>query len=106
MYKLLPLTLLALVAALLVPGPVPAQQKEKPGEPPDLSAPDPAKVVRFGPAYRHPQAGWIVVHIEGEPYDRGYQHGRLLPSEIAGHLRCFQAVLNHKSPAETWRNVR
>ncbi len=39
--------------------------------------PDPRSVQRYGPAYRYPQAGWIVLHIEGEPYQRGCQHGRL-----------------------------
>ena len=29
----------------------------------------------FGPAYRYPAAGWIYLHIEGKPYERGYQHG-------------------------------
>ena len=38
--------------------------------------PDPAAVQRYGPAYRFPQAGWTVLHIEGEPYERGEQHGR------------------------------
>jgi hypothetical protein len=51
--------------------------------------PDPASVQRFGPAYRFPQAGWTVLHIEGEPYERGYQHGKLMSSEIAAHLKCF-----------------
>ncbi len=32
-------------------------------------------VKRFGPAYRYPAAGWIYLHIEGKPYERGYQHG-------------------------------
>jgi hypothetical protein len=35
-------------------------------------------VQRFGPAYRYPTGGWIYLHIEGEPYARGYQHGHLL----------------------------
>ena len=60
--------------------------------------PDPKSVQRYGPAYRYPQAGWIVLHIEGEPYQRGYQHGRLLASEIAAHLRCFAAFLSPKAP--------
>ena len=60
---------------------------------PDSSAsaapyrPDPASVGRFGSGYRYPQAGWIVLHIEGEPYERGYQHGRLMAPEIAGFVR-------------------
>ena len=31
------------------------------------------------------------MHIEGKPFDRGYQHGTLLASEIAGYIRCFAA---------------
>ncbi len=68
--------------------------------------PDPASVQRYGPAYRFPQAGWIVLHIEGKPYERGYQHGRLLAPEIAGYLRCFAAVLCPKAPEEGWRSTR
>jgi hypothetical protein len=68
--------------------------------------PDPASVQRYGPAYRFPQAGWIVLHIEGKPYERGYQHGRLLAPEIAGYLRCFAAMLTPKAPAEGWKSTR
>jgi hypothetical protein len=69
-------------------------------------APDPRSVQRDGPAYRYPQAGWIVLHIEGEPYERGRQHGRLLAEEIAAHLRCFAAVQSPKSPADGWKVTR
>jgi hypothetical protein len=68
--------------------------------------PDPASAQRFGAAYRYPQAGWIVLHIEGEPYERGYQHGHLLASEIAGYLRCFAALRSPKAPADGWKNTR
>jgi hypothetical protein len=68
--------------------------------------PDPASVQRHGPAYRFPQAGWIVLHIEGEPYERGYQHGKLLAPEIAAYLRCFAAILGPKAPTEAWHNTR
>ena len=37
--------------------------------------PDPLAVERFGPAYRYPQAGWIVLHIEGQPYDAATSMG-------------------------------
>src|SRR5438067_1548005 len=69
-------------------------------------SPDPKSVERYGPAYRYPQAGWIVLHIEGKPYDRGYQHGTLMTPEIAGYLRCFATMLNHRSPADGWKNTR
>jgi hypothetical protein len=68
--------------------------------------PDPLSVQRHGPAYRYPQAGWIVLHIEGEPYERGYQHGRLLAPEIARYLRCFAALQNPKAPSDGWKQTR
>src|SRR5262245_32142059 len=68
--------------------------------------PDPRTVQRYGPAYRYPQAGWIVLHIEGEPYDRGVQHGRLMAPEIAAHVRCFAAWQGSKDPATAWRQCR
>src|SRR5438552_1905668 len=68
--------------------------------------PDPASVERYGPAYRFPQAGWIVLHIEGEPYERGYQHGRLLAPEIAEYLRCTATMFTPKSPSEGWQHTR
>lgn len=68
--------------------------------------PDPTAVQRFGPAYRFPQAGWTVLHIEGEPYERGYQHGRLMSSEIAAHLKCFAQTLSPKSASDDWQSTR
>src|SRR5947209_4554998 len=73
--------------------------------PPDFQ-PDPASVQRFGPAYRYPQAGWIVLHVEGEPYDRGFQQGKLLAEEIAGHVRCFAMVRSPKAPGDAWNHTR
>lgn len=68
--------------------------------------PDPLSVQRYGPAYRYPQAGWIVLHVEGEPYERGYQHGRLLAPEIAAFLRCFAAMQNPGAPTDGWKQTR
>ena len=68
--------------------------------------PDPRSVQRYGPAYRYPQEGWIVLHIEGEPYQRGCQHGRLMAEEIAAHVRCFAAVRSPKAPADGWKATR
>ena len=67
---------------------------------------EPAKVIRCENGYRYAQAGWIVLHIEGAPYERGVQHGRLLAPEIVGYLRCFALTLDHKAPNENWRTVR
>src|SRR5438105_14161100 len=68
--------------------------------------PDPKSVQRYGPAYRYPQGGWTVLHIEGEPYERGVPHGRLLAPEIAAHVRCFAACQSPKAPADGWKLTR
>ena len=68
--------------------------------------PDPASVTRHGPAWRYPQSGWHVVHIEGSPYDRGFQHGKLLAAEIADYIESIAAIRSHKAPHEAWRDLR
>src|SRR5262245_53725554 len=73
---------------------------------PTLFQPDPLSVQRYGAGYRYPQAGWIVLHIEGEPYDRGYQHGRLLAPEIAAFVRCSATLVSHGAPEQGWKAMR
>src|SRR5437899_2949811 len=73
--------------------------------PPEFQ-PDPKSVQRCGPAYRYPQAGWIVLHVEGEPYERGYQHGQLLAPEIADFVRCCANLQSPKAPTDGWRHTR
>ena len=64
------------------------------------------KAVRtFGPAYRYPNGGWIFLHIEGEPYERGYQHGYLLSNEIVGYIERGSAELGNKSKKD-WERSR
>src|SRR5262249_25608605 len=43
---------------------------------------------------------------EGEPYERGVQHGRLLAPEIAAFVRCSAALQAPKDPARGWRVTR
>lgn len=68
--------------------------------------PDPASVQRYGPAYRYPRAGWIVLHVEGAPYERGYQHGRLLALEIADYVDTLAKKRSPKAPGDAWRANR
>ncbi len=79
-------------------------------EPPPKSdakfIPDPASVTRYVKGWRYPRAGWNVVHIEGAPYDRGYQHGKLLAAEIAAYIGSIAAIKSPKSPHEAWRDMR
>src|SRR5438105_588337 len=68
--------------------------------------PDPKAVERYGSGYRYPQAGWIVLHIEGKPYERGYQHGRLLAPEIAAFVHNSANQMSAEAPANGWQNAR
>jgi Phospholipase B len=51
-------------------------------------------------ANRHEKAGWVYVHIEGTPQERGFQHGYLLAKEIAECLRVARAKWQHDSSME------
>jgi hypothetical protein len=63
-------------------------------------------VKTFGPAYRYPAAGWIYLHIEGKPYERGYQHGFLMAREIPEYLERCAADLGMKADAAGWVELR
>ena len=63
-------------------------------------------VKTFGPAYRYPAAGWIYLHIEGKPYDRGYQHGYLMAKEIPEYLKRCAFDLAGKADERTWNAYR
>ena len=59
-------------------------------------------VQTFGPAYRYPAAGWIYLHIEGKPYDRGYQHGYLMAREIPEYLERCAFELGRRAGPQSW----
>ena len=63
-------------------------------------------VKTFGPAYRYPAAGWIYLHIEGQPYERGYQHGQLMAREIPEYLERCAADLGYRIDASGWNKMR
>jgi hypothetical protein len=60
----------------------------------------------FGPAYRYPAAGWIYLHIEGKPYERGYQHGYLMAREIPEYLERCAYDMGGKADRRTWNQYR
>jgi hypothetical protein len=62
-------------------------------------------VQTFGPAYRYPSAGWIYLHIEGAPYERGYQHGHLMAREIPEYLDRCAAELGSKGQWNQYRTT-
>lgn len=48
-------------------------------------------------ANRHEKAGWIYLHIEGSPEERGFQHGYLLAKEIKESIRVLSEVWHYQS---------
>jgi hypothetical protein len=67
----------------------------------------PLSTVRWaGQAYRYDDRGWIFVHIEGEPYERGYQYGYLLADEIVAYMSKLANLENAKEPVAGWNALR
>lgn len=52
-------------------------------------------------ANRHEKNGWIYLHIEGSPVERGFQHGYLLAKEIKEALREMDEVWHYQT-ALSW----
>ncbi|MDP3582178.1 MAG: C45 family autoproteolytic acyltransferase/hydrolase, partial [Ignavibacteria bacterium] len=73
----------------------------------DISQYIPIETVRWqGPAFRYEDKGWIFVHIEGKPYQRGYQYGYLLADEIKTFIEKLAVSANAGDPAAAWRQSR
>jgi hypothetical protein len=59
-------------------------------------------------AFRKPaQNGWIYVHLEGTPFDMGFQHGYLLAAEIqdAERLIAWEQTRNSRKDWNFFRNA-
>jgi len=67
----------------------------------------PLETVRWhGPAYRYDDQGWTFVHIEGEPYVRGFQYGSLVADEIVQYLSKLAVQRHAQEPARGWQQLR
>jgi hypothetical protein len=53
-------------------------------------------------ANRHEKDGWIYLHIEGKPEERGFQHGYLLAKEIKEGIVATGKVWNYET-ALSWQ---
>jgi hypothetical protein len=73
----------------------------------DITAYIPMETVKwFGPAFRYSDKGWTFVHIEGKPYERGYQYGYLLADEIAAYMNKLAIDAVKDDPAHGWWEIR
>ena len=57
-----------------------------------VAAPAGGEITRYNDAYRFESNGWIYLHIEGGPYERGFQNGRLMAAELADTRRTLDHI--------------
>lgn len=57
--------------------------------------------LRYGKGYRFEKDGWIYLHIEGDAFERGKQHGYLVAKEIADILRSLK-FLTYQNTGQRW----
>jgi len=50
---------------------------------------------QYKQGYRYNVQGWIYLHIQGDPYERGYQHGYLLSAEIVDMLNRWSNIIHN-----------
>ncbi|MEE4310302.1 MAG: C45 family autoproteolytic acyltransferase/hydrolase, partial [candidate division KSB1 bacterium] len=60
----------------------------------------------FDKGFRYNDRGWIFVHIEGEPYQRGYQYGYLIAEEMVEYVNKLAIEGNEGNPENGWRDMR
>ncbi len=64
------------------------------------------RIRRYGKAFRFEEQGWTYLHIEGSPYERGFQHGALLAQELKTFITKLATSRNRDNPAAGWRDLR
>jgi hypothetical protein len=53
------------------------------------------KVQKYHKGFRYDKNGWIYLHIEGEPYERGFQYGYLIAEEYKKAYQCYTEMTLH-----------
>jgi hypothetical protein len=73
----------------------------------DITAYVPLESVRWaGRGFRYDDGGWIYVHIEGEPYERGHQLGELTAREIISYMEKLGIQKDRADAAKGWGHAR
>jgi len=58
-------------------------------------------ITEYGSGYRFERDGWIYIHIEGQPHERGVQYGYLVAPELAEILRSVK-YLTYQETGMEW----
>jgi len=73
----------------------------------DITEYIPAETVRwYGKGYRYDDRGWVFVHVEGRPYERGFQYGALLGDDIVDYITKLALEQNPQDQAAGWNSLR
>ncbi len=73
----------------------------------DITEYIPLETVRWsGNGFRYEDRGWIVVHIEGEPYRPGPPVRLLVADEIVSYIFKLGVLANEADPEAGWRRLR
>lgn len=73
----------------------------------DIAAHIPLESVRWaGKGFRYQEGGWTFLHIEGEPYERGRQHGELMATELGAFLDKLAITQDRQDPVKGWQQLR
>ncbi|WP_257449614.1 C45 family autoproteolytic acyltransferase/hydolase [Archangium lipolyticum] len=73
----------------------------------DITAYIPLESVRWsGKGFRYDDGGWKFVHIEGEPYERGFQYGQLMAEDIVVYMEKQGYRKNRQDSANGWAQLR
>ncbi|MCE1189384.1 MAG: C45 family autoproteolytic acyltransferase/hydrolase [Ignavibacteria bacterium] len=60
----------------------------------------------YGKAFRFEDRGWINIHIEGKPFERGIQYGYLAANEIKDFITKFSTQKQKDNPQAAWSSFR
>jgi hypothetical protein len=57
---------------------------------------DSSIIRQYQKGFRYNIQGWIYLYIEGEPYERGFQHGYLLSNEIVDMITRWSNMIHNQ----------
>ncbi len=91
------LRLFIAAALLILPGCAREKPREERGHPEGPAPLSSEQSSWLAHAHMHAREGWIYLHCEGAPRERGFQHGYLLAKEIRESLRVTRGVWEYQS---------
>jgi hypothetical protein len=91
------LAILAAGTLILANGPAVSAQSEATGATKDKAAQGVPDSARLKNSYRFERDQWIYVHLEGSPFNLGFQHGSLLSAEIEDAFKAVQFHDTHRT---------